>query len=108
MARSKVYLIPDKAMNHTVSHLRGVRNEVRGEGRQIEAVAQSRLVPHRNTGRAKIEMEMEDTDAIVSLVDEAALSIEFGHYLGNSSQGTDRQFVRGLHLFLEWYHDGIA
>ncbi len=108
MAKSSVYLIPEKKMNRTVSHLKGVRKAVRNEGEDIATIANARLAPHRRTGAAHIEVEQSDVDTVVSLVDEAALSIEFGHYMGSSSLGTSRTFIPGLHLFIDWYHDGLV
>ncbi len=108
MARGSVYLLPKKKMNRTVSHLKGVRAAVRSEAEDIAVIANSRLAPHRRTGAAHIEVEQSDVDTVVSLVDEAALSIEFGHYMGSSSLGTSRKFIPGLHLFIDWYHDGLV
>lgn len=96
-----------RKMNHKISHIKGVKRAVRRTGNEIGSVASARLAGHRDTGAAKIEVSMGDTDAIVSLVDEAALSIEFGHYLGSEELGSTRRFVRGLHLFIDWYHDGL-
>lgn len=107
MARKKVELIPERKMNHTVSHLRGVRKETLSTAREIGAIAEARLAPHRKTGQAHIEVSQGDVDAFASLVDPAALSIEFGHYLGSEELGAGRQFIRGLHLFIDWYHDGV-
>ncbi len=101
-------LLPEKEMNKKISHLEGVRNAVHAHGKEIGAIADGRLAPHRRTGQAHIEVSQGSTDTIVSLVDPAALSIEFGHYLGRQELGTRRQFVRGLHLFIDWYHDGLV
>ena len=108
MAQKKLYLIGQKRMNHVISHQKGVKRSVLGVAREIGAIAQGRLAGHRDTGRARIEVSQGDTDAFASLVDEAALSIEFGHYLGRQELGTGRRFIRGLHLFIDWYHDGIV
>jgi hypothetical protein len=100
-------LINEKKMNKKISHLPGVRASVYGVAQEIGQIAEARLAPHRKTGAAHIEVSRGSTDAFASLVDEAALSIEFGHYLGREELGTSRQFVRGLHLFIDWYHDGV-
>lgn len=78
-------------MNHTISHLSGVMSAVHNKGRQIGSAASSNLAAHRNTGAAEIEVRIEDTDVVVSLVDEAAVSIEFGHFTENG------EYVRGLY-----------
>lgn len=107
MAAPKVYVLGQKRMNSVISRQKGVKRAVLKEARTIGGIANGRLAGHRNTGAAKIEVSQGDVDAFASLVDRAALSIEFGHYLGREELGTGRQFVRGLHLFMEWYHDGI-
>lgn len=105
MASRNVYLISRKRMNHVVSHISGVKKAVLGTAREIGAIAQSRLAPHRKTGAAHIEVSQADVDAFASLVDKNALSIEFGHFHGPRSRGLDRKYVEGLHLFIDWYHD---
>jgi hypothetical protein len=100
-------LISEKRMNKKISHLPGVRAAVYDVAKEIGQIAEMRLAPHRKTGAAHIEVSRGTTDAFASLVDEAALSIEFGHYLGRQELGTSRQFVQGLHLFIDWYHDGV-
>jgi hypothetical protein len=102
-----IQLLSDKVMNKKISHLPGVKASVRAEGKVIAGIASARLAPHRKTGQAHIEVSHGATDTYVSLVDPAALSIEFGHFLGSQSRGLDRRFVRGLHLFIEWYHEGV-
>lgn len=103
-----IELLPQKQMNKKISHLPGVKGAVREEGKIIADIASARLAPHRKTGAARIEMSHGITDTYVSLVDEAALSIEFGHFLGRQELGLRRHFIRGLHLFIEWYHDGLV
>lgn len=100
-------LLPEKQMNKKISHLPGVRGAVYDHGKQIGMIAEARLAPHRKTGAAHIQVSRGTVDTFVSLVDEAALSIEFGHFLGRQELGMRRQFVRGLHLFIDWYHDGV-
>jgi len=100
-------LMPEKQLNKKISHLPGVRGAVYSVGQEIGLIANARLAPHRKTGAAHIEVSRGTVDTFVSLVDEAALSIEFGHYLGREELGTRRHFVRGLHLFIDWYHEGV-
>ncbi len=61
-----------------IAHLPGVKAEVHEHGRKVEATARALLASHRQAGDARIEGETQDTDYIVSLVDPAALSIEYG------------------------------
>lgn len=100
-------LMNEKQLNKKISHMPGVRGAVYEVGKEIGQIAEGRLAPHRKTGAAHIEVSRGTVDTFVSLVDEAALSIEFGHYLGSQSRGLNRQFVRGLHLFIDWYHEGV-
>jgi hypothetical protein len=100
-------LMNEKQLNKKISHLPGVRGAVYDVGREIGQIAEGRLAPHRKTGAAHIEVSRGSVDTFVSLVDEAALSIEFGHYLGSQARGLNRRFIRGLHLFIDWYHEGV-
>jgi hypothetical protein len=61
-----------------VAHMRGVKKRVHDHGRQVQAVARVRLAEHRAEGVSRVEGQAQDTDYIVSLIDDAALSIEFG------------------------------
>lgn len=61
-----------------VAALPGVRDEVHHVAEIGAANAEMRLAAHRETGNAKIELEATEKDSLVSLVDPAALSIEFG------------------------------
>lgn len=62
-----------------IARLPEVRDAVRSAAREIASRAESALAAHHRTGRARIEVSYGRTDAVVSLVDEAALSIEYGH-----------------------------
>lgn len=64
--------------NDTVAHLPGVVAAVRAVGNQGAAEAEAILAFHFETGASKIEVDYGVTDTVVSLVDEAAVSIEFG------------------------------
>lgn len=103
----QLFLISDRKMNKIVSRLKPVNSEVRKVAKEIGQIAQGRLAPHTKTGRARIEVSHGKTDSLVSLVDAAALSIEFGHYLGREDLGLHRKFIPGLHLFIDWYSDGV-
>lgn len=63
-----------------IAHLDVVRAAVLDAAREIGARADTLLAAHHNTGDATIEVTRGDTDAFVSLVDDAALSIEYGHF----------------------------
>lgn len=100
-------LLREEKMNETVANLQGVKGAVKRTANEMRVIVEARLAPHRKTGRARIEVSYGKTDAYVSLVDPAALSIEFGHYLGRKELGTRRHFVQGLHLFIDWYSEGL-
>lgn len=53
--------------------------EVRAVAAGLAASASSDLAAHRDTGAAHIEVTHLIPDALVSLVDPAALPIEYGH-----------------------------
>lgn len=104
----KVTLLKQRQMNNRISKLAGVKRAVRLKAEEIEAVAQGRLAMHRQEFQARIELTQGKTDCLVSLVDPAALSIEFGHYAGSRQLGEARTYVPGLNLFQGWrYKDGV-
>ncbi len=109
MAKRDVHLVGQKRMNHIVSHVPGVKRSVKKQADKMGRVATKRLnteAKHR-TGDAQIVVSQVDVDAFVSLVDPAALSIEFGHYAGPQSAGMNRTYVPGLHILVDWYHEGL-
>ncbi|WP_433038639.1 DUF5403 family protein [Actinomycetospora sp. CA-053990] len=76
-----------------VAHLPGVIRSVRGEAEEIGARAGAQLSQHRATGNAEIEVSSGRVDSFVSLVDPAALSIEFGAF----NERAER-YVPGLYI----------
>lgn len=101
-----VYLIPSDKMSRILSRDQKVQAAVQNAAQKIFRRATSYLNMHRDTGAAKIELERRKNlryghiDWFVSLVDEAALSIEFGHYL-KTSGGYKR--VNGLYIITQAY-----
>lgn len=94
-----VRLIGQKAMNRVVSHLEGVHNELGDVARRVEKQAERRLAMHRDTGDAKVTRTEGDVDWFVNLVDDAALSIEFGHWVKGKYEDKDHpQYVPGLYI----------
>ncbi|MBM7771236.1 MULTISPECIES: DUF5403 family protein [Actinokineospora] len=75
-----------------VAHLPEVRAAVRDAADQVAQRARATLAAHRDTGTAAIETTRGRTDTTVSLVDDAALSIEYGHH---APDGTP---IRGLRV----------
>lgn len=67
-----------RSCNETVAHLPGVVGAVRAAGERGAAGAKAILAAHFETGASKIEVKYGRTDTVVSLVDKAAVSIEFG------------------------------
>lgn len=67
-------------LDDIVAHMPGVRAAVTAKAREIEARAKALLSEHRHEGESKIRRERAGgPDSLVSLVDPAALSIEYGH-----------------------------
>lgn len=100
---ARVTLIPQKKMNKTISNLPGVKGAVRAKAGEIGVRAEMRLAGHRVTGAAHIEVEHNfpgaygHIDSRVSLIDEAALSIEYGHHLFVNGQRTGKH-IAGLYI----------
>ena len=88
-----VQLIGDKAMNRILSHHEAVQWKVTETTEEIGRKAEALLAEHRNTGEASIETSYGETDGFVSLADEAADSIEFGHLHNKSGK-----WVEGIHV----------
>jgi hypothetical protein len=66
-----------------VAHLPGVKAAVGNVADGIEVRARANLAAHYHRGHSRIDRTRQDTDVLVSLVDRAALSIEFGHTARN-------------------------
>jgi hypothetical protein len=94
-----VWMMPDDQLVEEVSKMPIVRDAVRGEAGEIYWKASANLDAHRETGAASIEIDEPDTydhwGVNIWLVDEAALSIEFGHFVFN--RGFPK-FVAGLYI----------
>ncbi|AIG78463.1 Hypothetical protein AJAP_28125 [Amycolatopsis japonica] len=92
------YVYSDRTVNRIVSRLEGVRAAVADAALEIAADAEARLAGHRETGRARIEVEQGRVDSYVYLVDEAALSIEFGHWVEGAYKPNVPTYVEGLYI----------
>lgn len=89
-----VRMLPDKEINKILYSLPVVRQEVRGVAEEIKREAQQRLAMHRDRGHAKVVIEQAEKAAFyVEMIDEAAVSIEFG--ATNVRAG---RFVPGLYI----------
>ncbi len=102
-----VYLMRADKMNRILAQDEKVQGAVRSAAQKIFRRASAYLLMHRDTGAAKIELERRKNvkfghiDWFVSLVDEAALSIEFGHYIKLANGGYQR--VNGLYIITQAY-----
>ncbi len=81
-----------------LSRMPGVVGEVQAVAEELAQVARGELAKHRDTGAASIEVKLGHPDSIVSLVDEAALSIEFGHGSYDTKDGRHVGASEGLHI----------
>lgn len=70
----------DPRADEIIAYLPGVRDAVHAAAEEIAGRARATLARHRDSGDAHIEVTHGATDAHVSLVDEAALSIEYDHF----------------------------
>lgn len=91
-----VYLIP--TIDKVVSEEKGVVAEVREEARSVSTRAKALLNAHRAEGEARITLSHHGQDSLVSLVDKAALSIEFGRSEYTRSDGTTVGAMEGLYI----------
>lgn len=88
-----VIIYPD--CNETVAHLGGVILAVARTAQTGGLRARAKLVGHRKTGNARIEVEHGSVDSFVSLVDPGgnAVAIEFGR-TGAMGRGSSQ----GIHV----------
>jgi hypothetical protein len=102
-----VYVINKHDLSKILSKDAKVQKAVKSQAQKIYRRASSYLALHRDTGAASIELsrirneKYGHIDWFVSLVDEAALSIEFGHYLITDSGKLKR--VPGLYILTQAY-----
>lgn len=82
-----------QSINDIVAHLNGVTDAVHHTATQIGIQAEAKLELHRDTGRAEIVVSRGDVDSFVSLVDEAAAAIEFGHWHNKSGRWVDGLYI---------------
>ena len=78
-----IELLPDRTLNGIVAGM--CRTAVREQAESLAEQARAKLLLHRKTGEAQIEVQQDDVDSYVELVDvnprgvASALSIEYGH-----------------------------
>lgn len=76
----------------------GVKAAVRTRANRIARTARSNLAEHRAEGQARIEVTRGRTDVAVSLVDVAALSIEYGREAFTNRAGRRVGPMQGLYI----------
>lgn len=93
-----------KAINRLVSGLPEVQQAVHDAAKSIERKASDILAAHRDEGHAKIELSRvpgryRKRDYQVSLVDDAAVSIEYGHWYDSGDiDDPVIKYVPGLYI----------
>lgn len=97
MPRGKNWFVRDD-VDSIAAHMTGVKAEVVTEGKRREALARARLAQHRHSGAAQVTGHREDTDYVVELADEAALSIEYGREGFTREDGVSVGPMEGLHI----------
>lgn len=83
----------DPGLERICAHLGGVTGAVADKADEVAMSARRNLAQHRETGGARITVTRDDVDSLVSLVDPAAVTIEYGR---NGSRGRGRS--RGLFI----------
>jgi|SRR5690606_8313097 len=100
---ARVKLLPQKAMNHVISHEDGVKGAVFREAHEIRSRADLNLQRHRyrrNVTDHEVSVTKGDVDSFTNLEGPAPGAIEFGHWLsGSALERADRiKWVRGLYI----------
>lgn len=86
-------------VNQIVAGLPGAKEAVTTQAREIQARARALLGEHRETGESRIKRERAGRyDWMVSLVDPAALSIEYGHEAYTRPDGHHVGASQGLYV----------
>ncbi|AEV52091.1 hypothetical protein [Rhodococcus phage RGL3] len=90
---------PQEVHRKTVRQ-KGVAKATQAEAAKIAGRATGLLNMHRHSGDAEINTTHGGVDAFVNLDDEAAIAIEFGHFVGGKYFDADEpdKFVPGLHI----------
>lgn len=102
-----VWTKSEKQVNEIIVRQPSIKAANMKQAKKIAARAEKTLAKHRQEGHAKIETSQGDVDAFASLVDEAALSIEFGHFQGARGKRNDGKpptYVPGLHIMRRSAH----
>lgn len=81
-----------------LARMPGVKAAVRATANRIAADARAELAAHRAEGQARIEVTRGRTDVVVSLVDVAALSIEYGREAFTNRAGRRVGPMQGLYI----------
>lgn len=85
-------------MSRVVSHHVDVKAAIENKTAEVGAKAEIRLGMHHDSGDASIDVDMGDVDGFVSLVDDAAMSIEFGHMVKGKYERAKPKYVPGLYI----------
>lgn len=97
-----VQLISDEAMRSLIAHMPGVVAAVHKAAVKNSNGAKRRLAAHRETGAAQVTVTQGDVDSFVNLDDPAALSIQFGHFVGGMYFDWEKpKYVPGLYILRE-------
>lgn len=91
-------MLPEKRINYIVSRENTVQAALAALASQIAGRARANLASHRQTGAAHITVTHGRVDSYVNLVDPAAVSIEFGHFVGGKYAGDTPKYVPGLYI----------
>lgn len=91
-----VHIIPN--IESVIARNAGVQKAVLEEGKAIQGRAKADLAAHRAEGDARIEINHSRPDVWVSLVDEAALSIEYGRSEYTRDDGVTVGGMEGLYI----------
>ncbi|MFF4607931.1 DUF5403 family protein [Streptomyces sp. NPDC001339] len=86
------------ALSRRLARMPAVKAAVRARAHRIAAAARANLAEHRAEGVARIEVTRGRTDVVVSLVDVAALSIEYGRDASTNSRGRRGGPMQGLYI----------
>lgn len=92
----------NKRIASITSHMPGVKDAVRAEGKEVEARAKALFAHHNRPGRHEIRGVREDTDYLVYMAGPVPIVIEYGRegFEQKLKDGSTRHVgpMQGLHI----------
>lgn len=90
------YLVPRRVLHTIVAH--EVRDGVHDEAEKVGDRAKANLARHRREGKHHVTVTAGSVDSFVNLIGEAAMSLEFGHWVEGKFKTDPPTFAQGTYI----------